>query len=65
MVKARPGENLDSLLRRFKKETIKSGVLQDLRKHEYYIAPSEKKRLKKAAAQKRAAKKQAKFVKNY
>ena len=65
MVKLRPNETTDSLIRRFKKETIKSGIIQDVRKHEFYIAPSEKKRMKKAAAQKRAAKKKAKAVKNY
>lgn len=65
MVKLRPNETIDSLIRRFKKETIKSGIIQDVRKHEYYIAPGEKKRMKKAAAQKRAAKKKAKSTKNY
>ncbi len=54
-IKARPEETLDSMLRRFKKE-----VLKDLRKHEYYVAPSEKRRIKSAEAQKRARKKAAK-----
>jgi small subunit ribosomal protein S21 len=56
MVKARPGETLDSMLRRFKKDVAKAGVLQDLKKHEYYIAPSEKRRLKSEQARKRAKK---------
>ena len=59
-VKARPGETVDSLLRRFKKDVLKSEVLKDLRKHEYYISPSEKRRLKSAEAQKRAKRKAAK-----
>ena len=59
-VKARPGETVDSLLRRFKKDVLKSEVLKDLRKHEYYIPPSEKKRIKSAEAQKRAKRKAAK-----
>ena len=59
-IKARPGENLDSMLRRFKKEVLKSEVLKDLRKHEYYVSPSEKRRLKSAEAQKRARKNQSK-----
>ena len=63
-IKARPGEPLDSMLRRFKKEVLKSEVLKDLRKHEYYVSPSEKRRLKSAEAQKRARKKMAK-VKQY
>lgn len=59
-VKARPDENIDSLLRRFKKEVLKSEVLKELRKREYYMPPSEKRRVKSAAAQKRLKSKQAK-----
>lgn len=57
MVKVRPGESFDSLLRRFKKETVKSGIIQDLRKHEYYVSPSQKRRLKSEQARKRMNKK--------
>ena len=53
-------ESIDNALRRFKKETIKCGTLQELRKREYYIAPSAKRRLKHEAAMKRSKKKQAK-----
>lgn len=53
-------ESIDSALRRFKKEMVKSGTLQELRKREYYIAPSAKRRLKHKAAMKRVRKKQAK-----
>ena len=63
-IKARPGESLDSMLRRFKKEVLKSEVLKDLRKKEYYVSPSEKRRLKSAEAQKRA-RKNAPKIKNY
>ena len=59
-IKARPGETVESMLRRFKKETLKSEILKDLRKHEYFVSPSEKRRLKSAEAQKRAKKKLAK-----
>lgn len=60
-IKRRPEETVDSMLRRFKKEVLKSEVLKDLRKHEFYIAPSEKRRLKSAEAQRRAKKKMAKM----
>lgn len=53
-------ESIDNALRRFKKEIIKCGTLQELRKREYYIAPSAKRRLKHEAAMKRSKKKQAK-----
>ena len=60
-IKRRPEETIDSMLRRFKKEVLKSEVLKDLHKHEFYVAPSEKRRLKSAEAQKRARKKMAKM----
>ena len=53
-------ESIDSALRRFKKEVAKNGPLQELRKREYYLAPSAKRRAKHEAAMKRAKKKQAK-----
>ena len=60
-IKRRPDESVDSMLRRFKKEVLKSDLLKDLRKHEYYISPSEKRRLKSAEAQKRERKKMSKM----
>lgn len=58
-IKRRPDETLDSMLRRFKKEVVKAEILKDLRKKEYYISPSEKRRLKSAEAQKLERRKQA------
>ena len=59
-IKRRPDETLDSMLKRFKKTVVKSEVLKDLRKHEFYVSPSEKRRIKSAEAQKRAKKKAVK-----
>ena len=56
----RPNESIDSLLRRFKKIVDRSGVFQDLRKHEFYEKPSVRRKRKSAAAQKRAMKRQRK-----
>ena len=63
-IKARPEETMDSMLRRFKKEMLKSEVIKEYRKREYYVSPSEKRRLKSIEAQKRARKKSSK-AKNY
>lgn len=60
-VVVRKDESLDSALRRFKKETVKSGILLELRKREYYLAPSAKRRAKHDAAMKRAKKKNSKM----
>ena len=60
-IKRRPEETIDSMLKRFKREVVKSEILKDIRKHEYYIAPSEKRRIKSAEAQKRMRKKMDKM----
>ena len=52
-VTIREGESLDSALRRFRKTLEKTGVLQDVRKHERYEKPSEKRRRIKARAERR------------
>ena len=64
-IKRRPDETLDSMLRRFKKEVVKAEILKDLRKTEYYVPPSEKRRLKSAEAQKLARRKMAANKNNY
>jgi small subunit ribosomal protein S21 len=56
MVKLRPDETFESLLKRFKKSVVKAGVLQELRKREYYVKPSIKRKLKSEAARKMARK---------
>ena len=50
---ARDKEDVESLIRRFKKKVNKSGILKDLRKKEYYDKPSMAKRKKSAEARKR------------
>lgn len=59
-VKRKPDDTIDSMLRRFKKEVVKAEILKDLRKKEFYVSPSEKRRIKSAEAQKRAKRKMAK-----
>lgn len=63
-VKLRPGESFDSLLRRFKRETLKSEVLKELRQREYFVSKSEKRR-KKAEEARRRAKREAAKTKSY
>lgn len=46
-------ESVDSMLRRFKKAVVRDEIMLDLKKHEYYRAPSLKRREKSAAARKR------------
>lgn len=56
VVEARPGEDIESLMRRFKKVVESSGILAELKKREYYRGPSLKKKEKAIRAQKRAKK---------
>ena len=58
---ARKDETVDSLLKRFKKEYAKSGILNDLRKHEAYQSPSQKKREKRERNARLRARKAAKY----
>ncbi len=53
-VKMKDGERIDNALRRFRKVVEKSGVMQELRKREFFEKPSDKKKRKQAASRKRA-----------
>ncbi|MDD2619320.1 MAG: 30S ribosomal protein S21 [Syntrophomonadaceae bacterium] len=52
-VKVGKNESLDSALKRFKRSCQKSGVMQDIRKHDHYEKPSIKKKKKSEAARKK------------
>ena len=56
MVKLRPNETFESLLKRFKKYVAKNNIIQDYRKHEYFTKPSVRRKLKSEIARKRARK---------
>ncbi len=52
-IRVKEGESLESALRRFKRQTSRDGVIQEVRKREHYEKPSVKKKLKSEAARKR------------
>lgn len=58
-VRVRENEPFDVALRRFKRACEKAGVLTDVRKHEYYEKPSQRRKRKRAAAIKRQLKRLA------
>ena len=45
-VKVKENESLDSALRRFKRQTSRDGVIQEVRKREHYEKPSVKRKKK-------------------
>jgi small subunit ribosomal protein S21 len=55
-VKIKDGEPYEVAMRRFKKMCEKGGLMAELRKREYYMKPSVRKKRKTIAARKRIAK---------
>jgi len=55
-VTVKPGEGIDAALRRFKKQTMESGILKEARAHEHYEKPSDKRRREAAARLRKIAK---------
>jgi len=64
-VYTRDGESFEQLLKRFKKQCEKGGVLSDLRKREHFEKPSVKRKKKAIAAQKRMVKKGGRRVPSF
>ncbi len=54
----RPGESIDSVLRKFKKKIKEEGILNELRKREYFEKPSEERKRKEKAAIRRTRQQQ-------
>lgn len=52
-VRIKENESLDNALRRFKRQTAKDGIIQEVRKREHYEKPSVKRKKKSEAARKR------------
>lgn len=44
VVKAGPGDTTDQLIRKFIRKVIAEGILQDLKKKEFYLKPSQLKK---------------------
>ena len=55
-VRARDGEAMESVLRRFKKKMQEAGVIAELKKREHYDKPSVRRKKKSIAARKKVVK---------
>ena len=53
-IRVKDGESFESALRRFKKKCEKAGILADVRKHQHFEKPSEKRKRKENAARRKA-----------
>ncbi len=61
-VKIKENESFENVLRRFKKQVEKTGILSEVRKREHYEKPSIKRKKKALAAKKRAMKRMRKIM---
>ncbi len=52
-IKIRDGENFERALRRFTKVCEKAGLMSDIRKHQHFEKPSERKKRKLNAARRK------------
>ena len=53
-IRVKEGESFESALRRFKKKCEKAGVLADLRRHQHFEKPSERRKRKLNAAKRKS-----------
>lgn len=53
VVKAGPGDTADSLIRKFSKKVAAEGILQDLKKREFYQKPSQVRKEEKKERERR------------
>lgn len=56
-IKVKPNESIDSALKRFKRETSRSGVMAEIKKRKHYEKPSVKRKKKSEAARRKKRKK--------
>lgn len=52
----REGENFERALRRFTKACEKAGIISDIKKHQYFEKPSERRKRKENAARRKMRK---------
>ncbi|MFH1258490.1 MAG: 30S ribosomal protein S21 [Elusimicrobiota bacterium] len=52
-IKVRDNESIEEALRRFKRECERDGVMQEIKKREYYESPSVKRKKKMAEARRK------------
>jgi small subunit ribosomal protein S21 len=63
MVVLRGGESQDSLLKRFRKKIVKSGILSTVRRKRWFVSKSEQRRMEKKKAIRRI--KRRSFTRDY
>ena len=54
-IRARAGESIQQMVKRFKKMCEKEGLIRDIKRNSYYEKPSERNRRRRRKAQRAAA----------
>ena len=62
-VKVRQGEDIQKAIRRFKRKVENEGIMKELKRRRYYLKPSEAKKAKRKAAEKRRRKTETRYRK--
>ena len=57
-VTLRPNESQDSILKRFRKKIVKTGILSTVRRKRWFVSKSELRRVEKKKAARRAKRRQ-------
>lgn len=55
-VKVRDDENIEEALRRFKHDCERNGILKEIKRREFYMAPSIKRKIKSQEARRKVRK---------
>jgi len=55
-IRVKDNESFEGALRRFKKKCEKAGILSEVRRHQYFEKPSDRRKRKLNAARRKAAK---------
>ena len=53
VVRAQPGDSSDALIRKFTRKVLSEGILQDLKKKEFYQKPAEVRKEKRRELERR------------
>lgn len=57
-IKVRDGESIEEALRRFKRECERNGIMQEIKRREYYESPSARRKRKMAESKRKMKRRQ-------
>lgn len=55
-VKKKPGDSVDQLIKKFSRKVTNEGIVQEMKRREFYLKPSLARKFKKELARKMASK---------